>query len=377
MSDPVRKRVELWFRRLLIRLLGRIFQRNKPLQNNNDFNACKFLFIRQDRIGDVLISTPLFEVLKKHYPGAILDVLLSENNYFVLENDPLIHKRWMYKKNIGSIFSLVRALRNECYDFVIDLMDNPSTTSTVLCLLINAKWNIGIEKDNQFVYDIVVPMLSRQETHIINRISQLLVPFQIDPSAEIFAVRYFTSFESEKFVNSFLRQNKLFSHPIIGVNISAGNKARFWGVENFMELLDHLRNMYPEYKSLLLYQPSDKRQAEMIVEFNQSVVLSPITSSFDQFAAFVKRLSFLITPDTAAVHLASAFKVGTVVLYVQSNKALRIWEPYGTDCECIVTDVDDISMIPVAQVQDAFGKLIRRSQKKAEIDVQERKHEDN
>jgi ADP-heptose:LPS heptosyltransferase len=369
MKDPIQKSIELWFRRMLIQLLGRLFQRKNALQSNIDFNTCKFLFIRQDRIGDVLISTPLFGALKKHYPAAILDVLLSESNYFVLENDPLIHTRWMYRKKIGNILSLIRALRNECYDFVIDLMDNPSTTSTVLCLLINARWNVGIDKDNRFVYDIIVPMLSRRETHIIDRIAQLLIPFHIDPCLEKIDVRYYTSFESEKFVDYYLRQNNMVFHPIIGVNISAGSDARFWGVENFKELLNHLRKIYPGYKSLLLYQPTDERRAQMIAESNQNIVLSPITSSFDQFAAFVKRLSFLVTPDTAAVHLASAFKVRTVVLYVQSNKALRIWEPYKIDNECIVTDADDLSMIPVAQVQDALGRLIRRSHKNVELSV--------
>jgi ADP-heptose:LPS heptosyltransferase len=363
MKDPFQKRIELRFRRLLIKLLGQLFQRKNILQSNIDFNTCKFLFIRQDRIGDVLISTPLFGVLKKHYPSAIVDVLLSENNYFVLENEPLIHTRWMYRKKVGSFISLIRALRSEHYDFVIDLMDNPSTTSTVFCLLINAKWNIGIDKDNRFVYDIVVPMLSRRETHIIDRIAQLLIPFHIDPRVEKYAVRYATSFDSENSVNRFLRQNNMLSHPVIGVNISAGGDVRFWGIENFKKLLSHLLNFYPEFKMLLLYQPSDEQRAKKIAESNQSVVLSPVTSSFDQFAAFVKRLSFLVTPDTAAVHLASAFKVGTVVLYVQSDKALRIWEPYGTDYECIVTDIDDLSTIPVTQVQDALKRLVQRARK--------------
>jgi ADP-heptose:LPS heptosyltransferase len=364
MNDPIRKRIELWFRHLLMRILGIFFRRNNKLQNNIDFNICKILFIRQDRIGDVLISTPLFDVIKKHYPDAVLDVLLSENNYFVLENDPLIHKRWMYSKKFKSLCRLIKTLRNERYDFVIDLMDNPSATSTVLCLLINAKWNIGIQKSNQFVYDIAVPMLSRSETHIIDRISQLLIPFRIDPSAEKLTVRYSTSTESEKYADNYFKQNGIFPNPIIGVNISAGNKTRFWGIENFKNLLNHLSNEYQGYKLLLLYQPSDKKLAEIIANSDKSVAISPVTSSFDQFAAFVKRLLFLITPDTAAVHLASAFKIGTVVLYVQSNKSLRIWEPYGTDYESIVTNVDDLTRIPVKEVQDAFRKLVQRSNKK-------------
>jgi ADP-heptose:LPS heptosyltransferase len=101
-----------------------------------------------------------------------------------------------------------------------------------------------------------------------------------------------------------------------------------------------------------------------IAEDNQNVILSPITKTFDQFAAFIKRLSFLISPDTSAIHLASAFCIPSVVLYVQSDKALRIWEPYGTDYEVVITDVDDLSTIQVSDVQTSFMKLIERCGKK-------------
>jgi ADP-heptose:LPS heptosyltransferase len=72
-------------------------------------------------------------------------------------------------------------------------------------------------------------------------------------------------------------------------------------------------------------------------------------------------MSFLVSPDTSAIHLASAFHIPAVVLYVQSDKDLRIWEPYGTDYEVVVTDVDDLTTIPVKDVTDAFMKLIERS----------------
>ncbi|MBN1399126.1 MAG: glycosyltransferase family 9 protein [Bacteroidetes bacterium] len=364
MKDPLRKRIEIWFRRLLIRLIGFFYKRNRYLPDSLDFDKCKILFIRQDRIGDVLVSTPLFEALKKYYPNSVLDIVLSENNYFVLENDPLIRKRWVYKKNIGAVIKLIGLLRKEKYDFLIDLMDNPSATSTIFCLLINAKWNIGIEKENQFAYDINVPMLSRKDTHIIDRISQLLKPFKIKPDSEKFAVRYFISKQSENKAEIFLEQNNILADFIVGINISAGNKTRFWGIENFKKLINRLSVEYPNFKFLLLYQPSDSKNAEVISNSNKQIILSPLTESFDHFAAFIKRLSLLITPDTAAVHLASAFNIKSVILYVQSNKELRIWEPRETDCECIITDVDDISTISVKQVEDAFKKLFMRTQKK-------------
>jgi ADP-heptose:LPS heptosyltransferase len=360
MRDSFLKRIEILLRRFLIFILGFFVRRQNQPPNTIDFNSCKILFIRQDRIGDVLISTPIFASVKAHNPSAIVDVLVSENNHFVLMNDPLIRKRWIYQKRIGKVIALLRSIRKEKYDFAVDMMDNPSVTSTLLCLLFGARWNVGIAKDNTYVYDIRVPMLSRRDTHIVDRIAQLLIPFHIDPNAEKLSLRYYTSPESDEFAERFLSANQLGKHPLIGINISAGGAARFWGIDNYRALLFFLSEKYPRLIPILLYQPSDEEKAIKIVDGNQNVILSPITKTFDQFAAIIKRLSFLISPDTSAIHLASAFCVPSVVLYVQSDKALRIWEPYGTDYEVVVTDVDDLSTIHITDVQTALKKLIGR-----------------
>ena len=360
MKDSFLKRIEILLRRFLIFTFKFFVNRRNQPSITIDFNSCKILFIRQDRIGDVLVSTPIFASVKTHYPSAIIDVLLSENNQFVLMNDPLIRKRWIYRKRISIVISLLKSIRKEKYDFAVDMMDNPSVTSTFLCLLSGARWNVGITKDNNYVYDIRVPMLCRRETHIVDRIAQLLIPFHIDPKAENLAIRYFTLPESDSFAEHFLSANQLNKNSLIGINISAGGEARFWGIENYRTLLSSMIEKYPELCPILLYQPSDKEKAIKIVEGIKGVILSPLTETFDQFAAFIKRLSFLVSPDTSAIHLASAFDIPSVVLYVQSDKTLRIWEPYGKDSEVVVADVDDLSTIPFTDVQAALKKLIER-----------------
>lgn len=314
-------------------------------------------------IGDVLVSTPLFSALHARYPGARIDALLSMNNDFVLENDPAITRRWVYEKTPGSAISLLRNIRKERYDFVIDLMDNPSATSTVICLVAGARWTVGIEKENDYAYDVVVPMLSRRDTHIIDRIAQLLVPFQIRPSETPFAIHYSTSPGSEQFADEFIRSSLPAARPIIGVNISAGGEVRYWGRDNFAGFIASISSSHPESVILILHKPSDSDKALAIRDLVPSAVVSPATDSFDRFAALIRRLAVLITPDTSAVHLAGAFKVPVVVLYVQSDKSLRIWEPYGTENEVLVTDKDDLSTIPSAAVVDAFERLYARSRK--------------
>ena len=356
------KRVEISFRRFLLRLIGFMVRRGAPLTTDIDFNSCKFLFVRQDRIGDVLVSTPLIYVLKKHYPNAAVDFLLSSNNYFVLDHEPLVRKRWIYAKNLSSALRIIRSIRRERYDFVVDLMDNPSTTSTVVCALAGGKWNVGLSKENEYVYDVQVPLLSRKETHIIDRLARLLTVFGIDIEGEDLSVRYVVSTESTVFARKFFESRLLNGKSVIGLNISPATGVRFWGTKNFQELIGRLKSAYPRFPLLILFQPADRAHAEEVASPFDDVFVSPETHSFDQFAALVAQVGLLVTPDTSAVHLAAAFHIPSVVLYVQSNKELRIWEPYASVSETLVTDVDDLTTIHCDRVYEAVTKLLNAMQ---------------
>jgi ADP-heptose:LPS heptosyltransferase len=352
------KNIEIVFRRFLITLLRFLVRSRRPISDSIDFSSCKFLFVRQDRIGDVLVSTPLFSALKRKHPNAIVDVLLSTNNHFVLANDPLIRKRWIYNKHLVSSWKMMSAIRKEHYDFVIDLMDNPSATSTAICLLSGARWTVGLEKENAFVYDIVVPLISRKDAHIVDRIARLLVPFGIDPTDEDLRIRYTVAESARKFSERIFQQNGIVPAKTIGINISAGHDVRFWGVENFRTLIGLFQKKYRTHAILLLSKPSHRILSEQIVSGFNNIVLAPLTSSFDEFAGLIEKLSLLVTPDTSAVHLAAAFSVPSVVMYVQSDKNLRIWDPYKSRSEALIADVDDLRAISPEDVFKAIQRLI-------------------
>jgi ADP-heptose:LPS heptosyltransferase len=356
------KPLEIGFRQFLLRILGLFVKRGRPLSAGMDFSTKKFLFVRQDRIGDVLVSTPLIHALKEKYPHATVDFLLSSNNHFVLQNEPLVRKRWIYRKTLASAIEILNTIRREEYDFVIDLMDNPSATSTVLCALAGGKWNVGLSKKNAYTYDVVVPLLSRRENHIVDRLAMLLTVFGVDPTSVDLRVHYTVSEESAAFAERWMNEQHVKGKRVIGINISPGEGARFWGVANYQALIRKLKKDYKRVRLVVLCQPSDLSVARTIVEPFTDVLLSPETESFDKFAAIVQRLWILITPDTSAVHLAAAFSIPSVALYVQSNKDLRIWEPYRAPSESLVTDVDDLRTIPLESVVNAISRLVTNIQ---------------
>ncbi len=358
------KNIELAFRRFLIKSLRSLVRTSKSPARGMDYGSCKYLFVRQDRIGDVLVSTPLFAALKNKYPNAIIDVLLSTNNHFALANDPSIRRRWIYNKQVYSSMRMMTKIRRENYDFVIDLMDNPSATSTVICLVSGARWTVGLQKDNAYAYDIVVPLLSRKDAHIVDRIAKLLIPFGIDPSREDLRVRFTIPEQAMNFSNRVFDQSGLVREKTLGINISAGHDVRFWGIDNFRKLIILLGSKYRKSQILLLSKPSHKALAEQIANGLSNVVVAPPTNSFDEFAGLIRNLGLLITPDTSAVHLAAAFSVPSVVMYVQSDKNLKIWEPYKTRSEALIADVDDLRVISPEEV---FQAVLRITSKRARI----------
>jgi ADP-heptose:LPS heptosyltransferase len=300
----------------------------------------------------------VFASLKDHYPAARIDVLLGMHNSFMLENDPAIGKRWIYrKKNIRAIVGAIASIRRERYDFVIDMMDNSSVTGTILSLLCDARRNVGLVKDNGFAYDISVPRHSRADSHIVDRTARLLAAFGIDPEREQLRIRYSVPAEAEIFASRFFLENHLDPKAVVGVNISAGSSARFWGTDNFRWLIAAITEKYPNLKVIVLFRPDDADHARAIAASHGNVLPSPLTGTFDQFAALINKTSFLVSPDTSAIHLASAFDIPTVILV---HKDQRIWVPYHTDFEAVVTEIS-IPAIPFDAVFSAFECLYERT----------------
>ena len=56
----------------------------------------KILVFRPDQLGDVLLSTPVFENLKKNYPESVIISLTGSWTKNILENNPYIDKKIFY-----------------------------------------------------------------------------------------------------------------------------------------------------------------------------------------------------------------------------------------------------------------------------------------
>jgi len=118
-----------------------------------------------------MMSTFLIGAFREKYPKSKIGILLGKNNVAVFPLLPFDCEKYLYSKNIIADIKELRKIRREKFDYAIDMTDKASVTSSILLSFIGARVNVGIAKENDVMYDIVVPRPSQMEVHITERVA--------------------------------------------------------------------------------------------------------------------------------------------------------------------------------------------------------------
>jgi ADP-heptose:LPS heptosyltransferase len=337
--------------------LTRLFIKRRRTPPTLDFNRSKVLFLRQNQIGDTLVSTPIFAALKQRYPNITLDVLLDRRNASALDGDANIHKRYIIKQTRFDIFTVLRNIRREHYDVVVDLIHSASSTSTLLCLFSNAKFYIGFKRENDFIYDVA--LAPNENARMLMQLAQVLKPFGIEPQTEALQPYFHLPDHAIEFAEQ--ESNRLRGNDagkfLIGINISASTELKFWGIEKFVQLIRSLKNLYPDAAIVVMSSKAYRPQALDIT--SDGILLATETKTLQHFAALISTLDLLITPDSAAVHFADIFRVPSVILANTPNGA-SAWYPSFTEFVSVHSPQLNISAIGVEAVLAACERVVEK-----------------
>lgn len=304
------------------------------------------LFIRNDKIGDLLVSTPVFASLRARFPNARMDVLLGRHNAGMGS----LLSMWnigshVYTKTVFGTIRLLSSLRGS-YSVVVDMMDNPSRTSGLLLQLLAPGASVGFDNGRQRPVTHAVPLPDRSKVHIVDCMAELVRPFGVDPDA----------LDRRPILPADYGYRSHTSCDIL-VHISAGKDSLRWSSDRFISLIQTLKSEYANITIAIGAGPADRSNAEHIAKMCGVNVL-PATSSFADYTSQVRGAEFIITPDTSIVHLASALNIPAVVLYAKPHPDRLPWYPYNVPYRAVVSSTDHgIESISAAQVASALRSL--------------------
>jgi ADP-heptose:LPS heptosyltransferase len=338
------KPVELFFRRVFLWGLGRK-GRNRP-NGAVGFTipeSPSILILRQDRLGDVMMSTFLIGALRERFPKSKIGILLGKNNVAVFPLLPFDCEKYLYSKNVIADIKELRKIRNEKFDFAIDMTDKASVTSSILLSFIGARVNVGIAKENDVMYDIVVPRPSQTEVHITDRVAELLRPFGIDPA----------TVDKRPRLNISVKRQK----GQIGLNVSSRTADRSLPPRASAEIARGVLEMGMN-EVVVFSAPHDRMRGEETVLLANDLRIreAPRVADLTEFANQIATCEYLITADTSVIQIAASVGIPMVLLFRPMTDE-HPWTPVGVPFE-IHTQYPSLAQLEPQPVLDLFEKLI-------------------
>lgn len=347
------KKIEQFLKKFLLKILvfkSKNLNRSTKITLTNQSNV---LFIRLNRIGDALVSTPTISLIKRKSNSNVF-VLADKKNHFVFRNNPFIDHIIVFEKGLKGFFKTLKLIKQNKIHVIVDLHDDISTTVSFLIALAKTGFKVGFHKNDIKIYTHTVIKPDTSTTHIIDRLLTLTTIFGIQKD-EHCKVEFFPGQESLKKGKEIIEKKFTTKKFLLGINISAGSDARFWGIENFRQLIKTIEKF--DVNIILFSDPKDADKAEKITDTNY---IFPITKDFHLFSAGIFQLNMLFTPDTAAVHLASIKKIPVFGLYVKYMTIDSIWSPYNTPFDCIITEESNLKNVKFSEVINKFIPFLEK-----------------
>ncbi|MDD4051717.1 MAG: glycosyltransferase family 9 protein [candidate division Zixibacteria bacterium] len=320
----------------------------------------RVLFIRPEKLGDMIISLPVFDNLKRAYPHLELYVICSPRNVAIVREDDRLTAYYLYTKNVWRDFGMLRKVRRMKPDVVVDMICDDSVTALFLThLSCRDAWHIGVGKNrHRAYYDFNYQFRTGDGAHVIDNTLKLLTAFGIDTDSLNRYVPPTIPADRQKTADRFYASLNEASSPVIGLNISAGRPTRVWQEEKNQELIRRLLDRFPQHQIIISADPHEHdRAAALAARFPRRAAAVPAGLNLLEISAIISRMTLLISPDTSLVHIARAFKVPVVGLYTRFGKNFEMWRPYGQETGTVISH-NDYNIFDI-EVDDVFDMVLK------------------
>jgi heptosyltransferase-3 len=325
------ERYPMMFMDFLIDNYRKIFQR-KSYGEPNLVNP-KILFLANGHLGDALQISYLFPLIKKHFPKSTIHVVAGEwcdavwkHNSFV---DKVIHLNdyrtnrkktsdfQIFQEFLTTTKSTIRELRNEIYDFSIDVRYSNDHLLFVLPF-IKVKKSIGYGTrglGGLLDIELEIPPLPR---HNMDWLLGLLKPFGIEASIE--NIEPYFEIPEEYTVSVHQKLEKLaIDKDYFVILPESGAKEKMFDIDFWIKLIAQLQQKSPN--SFILISGLTDYCDEISVKVNHPKVMSlKKLLSIHEVAVLSKNARGVFCLDSFPCHLCTIFC--KVVSYFQIDHLL-------------------------------------------------------
>jgi len=336
----------------LVRLFGGA---RRPIPPDWNSRPYRVLFIRDDGIGDLMVSMELLRAIKEVSPTLTLDLLCSASNAAFGRSLPFVNEVIVHKRGfLLSAWPTWRRLRANKYDVVIDgrvAIANVNKQTQTLMLSTGAPWRVGIAgRRNDRVYNVPIHLPAIR--HWIDAIVALGEPFGIAGDSRDWRAKLPLS-EEDRAAAEEIWNRAGSGRPRMLVNLYSASADRQWPLDAFGEFLQRARDRLPRATIIVPTMPNGDANAQRLA---RPAGASAVPLSLVHVIAVTATADLVVSPDTAITVIASAFQVPTLALM---RKNTEQWAPYRS--HGVVAFSDDprsLNQLPVDRVVARLDSLL-------------------
>ncbi|HBG61315.1 MAG TPA: hypothetical protein DDX37_05755 [Candidatus Omnitrophica bacterium] len=353
-----------------------------------------FLVINPYGIGDVLFTTPVIRNLKDRFPDSKVYYLCNKRTEFILKNNPLIEKIFIYDRDDSIALSkrskfawlryftgFVGEIRREKIDVAFDFSLN--TYFGFISFLSGIRDRYGLDYKERCVFlnhKLILESFSKK--HVARYYLDLLTEFGIEPKEA--GLEVYCGAKSIEWADAFVKKNGI-SGLVVGIapmgGESWGSKSylKRWPPEKFAELINVLIEDFNA--KVFLFAGSNEEQDILSIKGrlnHPDKCYEFLGCSFEDVIALVDKCSLFIGNDTGLLRFADALKKKIIAFFGPVDENVYGMFPFAgerhqymtnnIDCrpcyndfrlnEC-VSGTECLKGISVDQVIESVKKLLK------------------
>ncbi len=315
-------------------------------------DAPRILVTRTDRIGDLVLTTPLFKALREKFPRAWIAALVFLEHREIVEENPYLNEAILYDKKgkergFWGQLDFSQSLGNKKFDLVIHA--HGTNRMHLAAWIAGIPVRIGYARRAPWALTHAHPYDKKEgKKQEAEYLFDLLEPLGIVPPQKISLFFPVTNRAVRSLENLLAFYKIPNDRPWIVLNPSASDATKMWPAERFAALVTKMAKER-SYVFLAIGTAKDRETVQKLkAGTNIPVVDLSGKLSLGHLGALFKRAALLISNDSGPVHIATAVETPVVSIFGRYEPGLgpERWRPLGGRGRVIAKDV---SHIPAAE----------------------------